>query len=385
MSTPLPPAPHNRPQQPSILSRAISGSLGSALYLTVLNPLEVVKVRQQTSSLPSSSTSANVKAFHRGRNVIFLKNGLALPKAAFPCLLCPGPGGAGGGTSVNHSPLTKISARFLETASMKSRGILGTLRSILRTEGVSGLWAGLSPALAAAVPNTAIYFTMYDELSIKLRDTHMKRFSASEDQARRQIYIPLLAASAARFVSSVATAPLELIKIRQANSIGHERTFIEDMRLVAREKGPAGLFRGVGSTILRDVPFSAVLFLTIETIKTSLHDMNALGARGARFYEDRGLQVPAQVQLTEALVSAFGGGVVAVLATTPFDLVKTIQQARSSCSPRLSTFGVMHNIIRKEGIPGLYRGNCIRLLKVAPGCAITIGTYELGKRFLGEI
>ena len=42
MSAPLP--PHNRPQQPSILSRAISGSLGSALYLTTFNPLEVVKV-----------------------------------------------------------------------------------------------------------------------------------------------------------------------------------------------------------------------------------------------------------------------------------------------------------------------------------------------------
>ena len=179
-----------------------------------------------------------------------------------------------------------------------------------------GLWAGLSPALAAAIPNTAIYFTMYDELTLKLRENHMRRFSASEDQARRQVYIPLFAASAARFVSSVATAPLELIKIRQANSIGNERTFIEEMRLVAREKGPAGLFRGVGSTILRDVPFSAVLFLTIETIKTSLHDTNALGARGARFYEDRGLQVPAREQLTEALVSAFGGGVVAVLATT---------------------------------------------------------------------
>lgn len=179
-----------------------------------------------------------------------------------------------------------------------------------------GLWAGLSPALAAAVPNTAIYFTLYDELSMKLREHHVKRFSTSEDQARRQVYIPLLAASAARFVSSVATAPLELIKIRQANTIGYERTFLEDMRLVVRERGPAGLFRGVGPTILRDVPFSAVLFLTIETIKTSLHDTNVLGTRGARFYEDRGLHVPARVQLTEALVSAFGGGVVAVLATT---------------------------------------------------------------------
>ena len=171
MSSPLP--PHSRPQQPSILSRAISGSLGSALYLTTFNPLEVVKVslvadvlwvaesailrcscgilaiatplhcltlsfllrpdqvRQQASSLASSST--NVKAFHRGRNVIFMKNGLALPKAAFPCLLGPG-----GGASVNQSPLAKISARFLETASMQSRGIVGTIRSIFRAEGVSG-------------------------------------------------------------------------------------------------------------------------------------------------------------------------------------------------------------------------------------------------------
>ena len=47
-----------------------------------------------------------------------------------------------------------------------------------------------------------------------------------------------------------------------------------------------------------------------------------------------------------------------------------------------TTFGVMRQILHDEGLPGLWRGNTTRMIKVAPACAIMITCYELGKVLL---
>jgi solute carrier family 25 protein 39/40 len=43
---------------------------------------------------------------------------------------------------------------------------------------------------------------------------------------------------------------------------------------------------------------------------------------------------------------------------------------------------VMRNIIYREGWSGLTRGMAARVAKIAPSCAVMIGTYEFGKRWL---
>ena len=46
------------------------------------------------------------------------------------------------------------------------------------------------------------------------------------------------------------------------------------------------------------------------------------------------------------------------------------------------TLHMMNDILREEGIRGLWKGNQARMLKVAPACAIMISSYEVGKRLL---
>ena len=40
----------------------------------------------------------------------------------------------------------------------------------------------------------------------------------------------------------------------------------------------------------------------------------------------------------------------------------------------------MQQFVQTEGVAGLWKGNVMRMVKIAPACAIMIPCYELGKR-----
>jgi solute carrier family 25 protein 39/40 len=45
----------------------------------------------------------------------------------------------------------------------------------------------------------------------------------------------------------------------------------------------------------------------------------------------------------------------------------------------------MREILKDEGVTGLWRGNSTRMVKVAPACAIMIACYEAGKKVFAEV
>ena len=110
----------------------------------------------------------------------------------------------------------------------------------------------------------------------------------------------------------------------------------------------------------------------------------------------------------EAFLSAVVAGSIATIVTTPLDVVKTrrmtVRLSNSSTSSSSSSiektanqkmingrsstslFGHMRLIVKEEGIVhGLWRGNWARMIKVAPGMALMISSYELGKRLLEDV
>jgi solute carrier family 25 protein 39/40 len=289
--------------------------------------------------------------------------------------------------------------------------------------------AGLAPTLVMGIPNTVLYFYAYDELSTQLN----RRYP--EDRT----YIPSIAGASARFIASLSTAPLELLRTRQAARIGaaqgpyaEGKGMITEFRTMIRTEGVSSLGRGVFPTLLRDVPFSAVYWLSIERMKD--------------FWEHRRYQTGIAVksssreQAVQSFINGSVSGMIAAAVTTPLDVLKTRSQidvvqplgptATKTASltavsshhhhhqigqtavcdhagalvyhekPILSTAGtidrgadvvvnrpqpilsIARNILTTEGIPGLWRGNTTRMMKVAPACGIMISSYEIGKRLL---
>lgn len=81
------------------------------------------------------------------------------------------------------------------------------------------------------------------------------------------------------------------------------------------------------------------------------------------------------------------GKKIAAVLTHPFDVAKTIQQIAqetpltTSQQSRMLMLHIFRQIVRQEGLRGLFRGLSPRIAKVAPACGIMISSYEVGKRF----
>lgn len=304
-----------------------SGAILTSLFVT---PLDVVKIRLQAQKNP----------FPKGKCFVYC-NGLMDH-------LCVCENG-------NSKAWYKAPGHF--------NGTLDAFVKIVRQEGIKSLWSGLPPTLVMAVPATVIYFTCYDQLCAALR----VRMGDHAQEA------PLLAGAIARVGSATVISPLELIRTKlqsQKQSYGELTNLI---RSAVETEGWLSLWRGLGPTLLRDVPFSAMYWYNYERAKSWLCEQ----------YNTR------EPTLTITFISGALSGSFASCVTLPFDVVKTRRQVElgelqaKNLSSQLptSTLSVMSRIVAQDGFRGLFAGFLPRLIKVAPACAIMISTYEIGKAF----
>ncbi|XP_024888169.1 solute carrier family 25 member 40-like isoform X1 [Temnothorax curvispinosus] len=253
----------------------------------------------------------------------------------------------------------------------KFNGTVDALLKISKTEGVVSLWSGLSPTLVLAVPATVAYFVSYEQLRLYLKDTYNREFKKKGTNMEQPFWIPMLAGSTARIWAATLVSPLELIRTKMQSQKLSYAEIIQTLKTVVRYSGISGLWMGLSSTLLRDVPFSAIYWLNYETIKKVYSSYSS------------------QQTFTFNLAAGAIAGSIAAFFTIPFDVVKTHRQIEMgekeiySDKPIRSstTWTIIQRIYHQNGLKGLFTGLTPRLVKVAPACAIMIATFEHGKRF----
>jgi solute carrier family 25 protein 39/40 len=239
-------------------------------------------------------------------------------------------------------------------------GFFSTAVQLAQRGGIPTLWRGLGPTLVMSIPANTLYFTCYDELSIRVRPLLGD-------------FTPLLAGTSARLVATAAVSPIELLRTKQQHS-GKQLSVMLRGELDAG--GVRSLFRGLAPTLWRDVPFSAVYWVGYEKFRA----MISRSERLRRFTPDNHL-------FLESFVSGASSAFIAATLTHPFDLIKTRKQievyaldAERKITPATIT-SFFRTIVREEGPRGLFIGWGPRVSKIVPACAIMISTYEFAKRY----
>lgn len=246
-------------------------------------------------------------------------------------------------------------------------GTFDAFHKIAKLEGVPALWSGLSPTLVLALPCTVIYFVTYEQLRVRMKTFYNNKTA----DLRQPMWIPLTAGATARTIAVTIVSPLELIRTKMQSKKVTYAEITSALRQVIKYEGYRSLFRGLGSTLLRDVPFSAIYWTTFESTKQAFNKPDS--------------------DKNTFLFNFFCGSVagsIAAFVTLPFDVVKTHQQIELgekeiyTVQQRASNMkDIARTIYTNHGLKGLFTGLLPRIFKVAPACAIMIATFEYGKQF----
>ncbi|XP_059618945.1 probable mitochondrial glutathione transporter SLC25A40 [Phlebotomus argentipes] len=315
----------------------VSACTGALLTSLSMTPLDVVKTRLQT------------------QQKLLLSNKCYLYCNGLMDHLCPcGPNG-----SISQKP--------------HLNGTIDAFVKISRTEGVRALWSGLSPTLVLAVPTTVIYFVAYEQLRVRAKDKYMDFRPGSTSTPW---LIPLVAGGLARVIAASIVSPLELVRTKMQSQRVSYLEVGQALKSMVNTQGIWGLWTGLRSTLMRDVPFSGLYWTSYETLKA------IYGITGSP-------------SVTFSFIGGALSGSIAAIVTTPFDVVKTHKQIElgenliytdtpKKIPKRENVLPALEKIYKLHGIRGLFAGLIPRLVKVAPACAIMLSSFEYGKAFFHQ-
>ncbi|CAG8518803.1 7281_t:CDS:10 [Cetraspora pellucida] len=237
---------------------ACCGALLTSLFTT---PFDLVKTRLQSQSLFKGSTVPNSKSYSPlmscCQEVMYSTQNM---HREFFCRFDP--------RIPNQSTLSCAVADTMIPSKIAARhqfnelnGFLDGIIKIVRYEGITSLWRGLSPGVVMSVPLTVIYFVGYDSI----RDSLWKHWKGKYSET----YSPLLAGTLARTISVSIISPIELFRTRMQGPEGVNglKDVMNGVQNMVRKNGISSLWRGLEPTLWRDVPFSAIYWTGYEIIK----------------------------------------------------------------------------------------------------------------------
>lgn len=287
-------------------------------------------------------------------------------------------GGAGMMEALVCHPLDTIKVRMQLSRRARQpgapkRGFIRTGAEIVKRETPLGLYKGLGAVLTGIVPKMAIRFTSFEWYKQMLAD---KRTGVVSGQST---FVSGLAAGVTEAVAVVT--PMEVIKIRlQAQhhsmadplDIPKYRNAAHALYTVVKEEGFGALYRGVSLTALRQGSNQAVNFTAYTYFKEALRKHQPQ-------YE--GGNLPSWQTTVIGLVS----GAMGPLSNAPIDTIKTRLQktpAEVGVSAWSRITKIAKDMFKQEGVHAFYKGITPRIMRVAPGQAVTFTVYEYLKEKL---
>lgn len=131
------------------------------------------------------------------------------------------------------------------------------LSAVIRREGISGLYRGVGAVAAGAGPAHALYFAVYE-------------FAKEWGGGDAADNLPIVAAAAgatATLVNDACMTPTDVIKQRLQVAHSPYSGIVDCATKVARNEGLGAFYKSYPTTLLMNIPFTAIHFSVYESAK----------------------------------------------------------------------------------------------------------------------
>uniref|UniRef100_A0A8C3NTQ3 Uncoupling protein 3 n=1 Tax=Cyanoderma ruficeps TaxID=181631 RepID=A0A8C3NTQ3_9PASS len=258
------------------------------------------------------------------------------------------------------TPQIQGEARIPRTIScVEYRGVLGTLSTMVRTEGARSLYNGLARETHPGGHKPLRRPSVRHHRPLTLgspQDTGM---------ATR-----LLAGCTTGAVAVACAQPTDVVKVRfqasrtLSDSARRYSGTVDAYRTIAREEGIRGLWRGTLPNIARNAIINCGELVTYDLLKDAL--------LRAQLMADN---VPCH------FVAAFGAGFCATVVASPVDVVKT-RYMNASPGQYRNALSCLLALLTQDGPAGLYKGFVPSFLRLGSWNVVMFVSYEQLQRAL---
>ncbi|WFD18607.1 mitochondrial phosphate carrier protein [Malassezia caprae] len=265
------------------------------------------------------------------------------------------------------TPIDVVKTRIQLEPTVYNKGMIGSFRQIVATEGAGALLTGLGPTAMGYFLQGGFKFGGY-ELFKKLIVDQLGMSTAQEN--RMSVY--LAASALAEFFADIALCPLEATRIRLVSQPSFANGLVGGFARIAREEGLGGFYAGFGPILFKQVPYNMAKFATMEIVLERL-----LGLYGKQ---------KSQLTSTEATALNLGSGLIAGFAAAtisqPADTLLS-KVNKTKALPGETTGGRLLKFAKELGPVGLFTGLTTRLVMVGTMTAFQFGIYGEIKHALG--
>ncbi|XP_051164565.1 mitochondrial folate transporter/carrier [Leptopilina boulardi] len=276
--------------------------------------------------------------------------------------------GLSGGTisTMLLHPLDLLKIRFAVNDGMirtipKYGGLVSGIQDIVKTEGIRGLYRGVSPNMLGSGASWGLYLFFYRTIKNRLQDGDPNKIIG--------VKMSLFATAQAGIFTNLITNPLWVIKTRMClqysgdNALPESRRYsgiIDAVRKIFKTEGFKGFYKGLVPGMF-GVTHGCIQFVIYEESKL-------------RYNIYKGMPLDTKLGYVSNVIFAALSKFVAAICTYPYQVVRTRLQDQHH--DYRGTVDCINRTWRFEGWRGFYKGLSMNLIRVIPATVVTLVVYE---------
>lgn len=252
----------------------------------------------------------------------------------------------------SHTNPPTVKVRLQTRSGSMPTTMSGTFLHILRNNGLTGLYSGLSASLLRQITYSTTRFGIYEELKSQLA-TRSGVDPVTQKPKPPSLPMLIAMASVSGTIGGIAGNAADVLNVRMQHDASlpeHKRRNYrhagDGLVRMIREEGVGALFRGVGPNSLRAAAMTASQLASYDIFKRTLIKVAKM--------EDN---------LATHFSSSFLAGVVAATVTSPIDVIKTRVM---SAHGNQGLGQLLGEIYAKEGMGWMFRGWVPSFLRLGP-------------------
>ncbi|KAK7870526.1 hypothetical protein R5R35_002926 [Gryllus longicercus] len=145
------------------------------------------------------------------------------------------------------------------------------VRRIYRQKGLVGFYKGIT-ASYFGISETVVHFVIYEAIKARLAARRAQAAAAAGgdgkplDKTSRDFVEFMLAGAVSKTVASCIAYPHEVARTRLREEGNKYRSFWQTLFTVFQEEGHRGLYRGLATQLVRQIPNTAIMMSTYEAV-----------------------------------------------------------------------------------------------------------------------